>query len=238
MSSRLSSAATALLMGAVGLVGVGAAAPASAATAQCTTTTSVSVYATTVTSGDYDRISGDVAARCTGGTYNPTSPWTDAGRTIVERSVNNGASWQAVFTDTSYDTYWSGNDIIRATGLYRIHYTGGTSAQFGDSFQESFSAPVRIAVIRKLTVSDRSTRSHSVGRFRLSPTTGLVGRRLTFQVRKAGHWRSYTRVRVTATGIFRVSFANSRRGISYRLPVPAAGGLSAHTYGPFKAYRR
>jgi hypothetical protein len=236
ISSRLGGAAVALVLGAAGLAAAGAVTPASANGSSCTTTTSIDVYQSTVVHGDYDRVSGDVTAHCTGGTAPvPTYVSYDAGKAVIERSLDNGASWQVVAGNQYSDTAsLYGDDVVPLSGLYRVRYTGGTSS-YGDRFAPSVSRSVRIDVIRALSVKDRSTRSYS---FTLSPVTGLVGHKLVFQVKKGARWRRYKAVRLRATGVFKVSFANSRRGISYRLNVPAAAGLSAYTYGPFKAYRR
>lgn len=236
--SRLSVAIVAVALGTTTSAAVGAATPASAAGASCTTKATISVYQSTVVHGGYERISGDTAiTACTG--TNPGSIWSDAGDTVIERSLDNGATWQVVHSDGySSSAYWYGDGIVGATALFRTHYTGGTSASFGDSYQGSYSSAVRVSVIRDVDLRDRSTSARSVGRFTMRPTTGLVGKRVVFQVKKGARWKRYKAVRVPASGVWKTVFKNSRKGIKYRLVVPAAGGLSGYTYGPFKATRR
>lgn len=236
--SRLSGAIVALALGTTTLAAVGAATPASAAGASCQTKATISVYQSTVLYGGYERISGDTTITgCTG--TNPGSIWSDAGDTVIERSLNNGATWQVVHDDGySSSAYWYGDGIVGATALFRAHYTGGTSANFGDSYKASYSSAVRVSVIRNVDLRDKSSRAHSVGRFKMTPTTGLVGKKVVFQVKKGKKWKRYQAVKVRASGVWKTTFKNSRRGIKYRLVVPAAGGLSAYTYGPFTATRR
>jgi hypothetical protein len=238
--SRLSGAVVALALGTSALVAVGAATPASADNSTCTTKTTLNVYQTTVEYGGYESLRGETTiAGCSGGTA-ASYIGSGAGHIYLERSLD-GRTWQAVKTGT-YEDYvsWYDEGIVPASAYYRARYTGGkeSTSYNPDSFSGSYSPAVRINVIRALSLKDKSTHSHSVARFKLTPTTGLAGKKVTFQVKKGKKWKRYKKVKVPRSGVWKTTFKNSHKGIKYRMIVPAAGGLSGHTYGPFTAYRR
>jgi hypothetical protein len=232
--SKLSGAVVALALGVTGLGVVGAASPAGAAVT-CNTTISFKVGSATVVYGDYEYLSATVSpvAGC-----EDTFVSSGAGYIRIERSFNNGRSWQAVRNGDNYSVYLSSNSVVRSTALYRAYYTGGTETSGGNHFNPSASRATRINVIRDVDVKDKSTSRASVGRFKITPAVGLVGKKLVFQVKKGKKWKKYKKVKVKSGGVFKTSFKNSRKGIKYRLIVPAAAGLSAYTYGPFTATRR
>jgi hypothetical protein len=233
--SRISGAVVALALGTTTIAAVGAASPAGAAQT-CNVAVTLRVGASTVVYGGYESLSADVtpAASCADNYVSD-----GAGSVRLERSLNGGRSWQAIKVGSypSYVSYY-GSNIIRASGLYRAYYTGGTeSTTDATHYNASASRIVRINVIRDIDVKDKSNHRASVGRFKLTPAVGLVGKKLVFQVKKGKKWKKYKKVKVKSGGVFKTSFKNSRKGIKYRLIVPAAAGLSAYTYGPFTATR-
>src|SRR4051794_35315946 len=119
---RASGALVALALGAAGLVTVGAAAPASAASVTCSTKVTLDVYESTITYGGYESLSADVTPVNCSDTYVSSG----AGRVLIERSLDNGRSWQGIKAG-DYPAYVSlgGSGVIKVAGLYRAHYTGG-----------------------------------------------------------------------------------------------------------------
>lgn len=238
--SRLGGAVVALALGTSVLTAVGAATPASADDSTCTTRTTLDVYQTTVEYRGYESLRAETTVvGCSGGTAT-SYIGSGAGHIYLERSLD-GRTWQAVRTGP-YESYvsWYGEGVVPVSAYYRARYTGGkeSTSDNPDSFDDSASPAVRINVIRAMSLKDKSTHSHSVARFKLTPTTGLVGKKVTFQVKKGKKWKRYKKVKVRRSGVWKTTFANSRKGIRYRMVVPAGGGLSGHVYGPFTAYRR
>lgn len=234
--SRLGGGVVAAALAVTTLSAVGAATPASAAPA-CTTTTTLRVGSTTVEYGGYNSLNADVdVAGCTGGS--DSSVGSGAGTVSIQRSVD-GRTWQTLKTgDYSSFVYYYGSGVTNTSGWYRAVYTGGKESYTGGStFSGSASAAVRVDAIRAVAVRDKSKGGHILGRFKVTPTAGLVGKKLTFQVQKGRKWKRYKRVKLRANGVMKVTFKGSRKGIKYRLLVPAAAGLSAHTYGPYVARR-
>ncbi|MFC5729644.1 MULTISPECIES: hypothetical protein [Nocardioides] len=153
------------------------------------------------------------------------------GTLVIQRSAD-GRSWSTLATGAdSHATYFG---PIPRTVFYRAVHNGSTYAShtFGRS-----SDSLRVAVKRYVKVVDRSTSRRSVGVFKIRPAASIRGMRAVFQVRRNGAWRSYKRVLVPRTGNVRATFANSRRGIKYRMVLPSARGFVKASYGPFVARR-
>jgi hypothetical protein len=233
--SRLSGTIAAAALAITTLAAVGVASPAHAA-ATCSSTTSLRVSATTIQYGGYASLSSEVkVGTCAGGT--DTYVGSGAGAVYLERSVD-GRTWTTLKAG-DYPSYVAlyGTGVISASGWYRARYTGGTESTTYEpsTFTGSVSQPVKIDVIRAITTKDKSGRGKVVGKFRITPVAGLAGKKLTFQVKKGAKWKKYKKVKVPGNGSFKVTFKGSRKGIKYRLIVPAASGLSGYVYGPYTA---
>lgn len=233
--TRLGAALVAPLLAASTLAVVGAAAPANAA-GTCATKTTLTTRERVVEYGGYASLRAEVTpVNCS-----DTFIGTGAGTVVIERSVDGGRSWQSLKTgDAPSYVFFYGEGILRASGLYRARYTGGRESTSYEptTFTGSASGSTRIDVIRDVSVKDKSRGGKIVGRFKITPAAGLVGKKLTFQVKKGKKWKKYKRVKLRANGVIKTTFAGSRKGINYRLVVPAAAGLSGYVYGPYRARR-
>jgi hypothetical protein len=206
---------------------VATAAPAHAAT--CATSTTLKVYKTKNEFGSYNSVSADVSATSSS-CYDPFY-----GTTRIQRSTNGGKSWSTVETGGASYAYFSGSGKFNKTARYRAVYSGGSSSS--TSWTASTSTARTVSVYRKVGVADRSTRRASVAQFTIRPAASIKGMRALFQRKAAGKWRVYKRVRVPGTGKFKVTFANSRKGIRYRMILPSGRGMVKSTHGPFVAKR-
>jgi hypothetical protein len=234
--SRMSGAVVAAAL-AVTTLSTVVASPAHAA-AVCSTTTTFKVSSTLVQYGGYNSLSADVnVGSCSGGSDSYVGD--GAGSVRIQRSFD-GRNWQTLKVG-QYASYVSsyGNGATALTAWYRAYYTGGkeSTSYEPSTFRGSASAPVRVSVIRSVTVRDKSKGGHILGRFKITPTAGIVGKKLTFQVKKGKKWKKYKRVKLRGNGIMKVTFKGSRKGIKYRLIVPGAANLSGYTYGPYVARR-
>lgn len=234
--SRLGGGVVALALGltTVFVMGVG---PAHADASMCTTTTTLTVNVSSGVAeyGDYGSIKGDVAvAGCTGGTAT-SGIGTGAGQVVIERDT--GAGWQVIATGT-YPDYVSvyGDGFYVASAQYRARYTGGTESTTyqPDTFAASESAPLSVGVIRAVDVKDRSKGGHIVGKFKITPATGLP-KKVQFLVQKGKKWKKYKKAKVNKQGLIKTTFAGSSKGINYSMVLPAGAGFLAHTYGPYTA---
>lgn len=215
-------AASALAVTTLGVVG--AATPAQAAT--CTTTVTLTSSSNSNVYGGYNSLSASTSSTC-GTPYN--------GSTTIQRWTGSG--WATVANQSqgaSYASYY-GAGRFNTTTAYRAVYSGGAGG--GNTWTPGASAARAIKVFRKVNIVDRSTRRASVGVFKIRPASTIKGKKAVFQVKRSGGWRIYKRVRVPGTGNIRVTFANSRKGIRYRMILPAARGMVKSVHGPFTARR-
>lgn len=226
-------AAAALATTTLGAVG---AAPAHADNKTCTTTTTLELNgdprSTTTEWGSWGLVSAEVnVTGCTGGSG--TSPtYTSYGELAIYRSFDNGRSWTKVVTDTPSYTSASGDNYFSRNALYYAAYSGGAEPYSNpDRFTGSRSGVLRVNVIRDIDWTWKSRRGGITSRWKITPKTGLVGKRLPVKVLKNRRWVVYKRVSVTRTGVASAFLTGSRTGKKYRLVIPANSGLAGSWHG-------
>lgn len=198
--------------------------------ANCTTAVTLKAGSKTTVYKAFNSLTAD-ASTAAGGCSDPY-----VGLTTIERW--NGSAWIALtpnYSGASYTSYY-GEGKFAATGTYRAVYSGGSNSSH--TWAPSVSASVKVYVIRKVNVADRSTRRASAAAFSIKPASSIKGKKAVFQVYKSGAWRSYKSITVPSDGSFRTTFANSRKGIKYRMVLPGGTAFAKSVHGPFVATRR
>ncbi|GAA4803537.1 hypothetical protein ACFQ0K_12040 [Nocardioides caeni] len=229
MRRRLATGIASAFVAATALVATSAGTAHAGVTACATSVTLKASYKTNEFRG-YNSLTADTTSSGAG----CTDPYV--GNTVIQRWT--GSAWVNVAMNSSGGSYayYYGADKFNATTTYRAVYGGGANSSY--SWSGSASASLRVNVIRKVAVADRSTRRASAALFTIKPAASIKGKRALFQVRKGGAWRTYKRVTVPSTGRFVTTFANSRTGIKYRMILPAGSGFAKSVHGPFTATRR
>lgn len=207
-----------------------AAAPADAATTvNCSSRVTLEAGGAVVEYGESMYLTASVKHTCPG----EAETNTYYGNVVLQRALP-GQGWTNVAVEeaggyVSFDTA----STATATASYQAVYQGGSG--YDESYAAVTSNTIQVSVIRKVTLKDKSRGGHIVGRFKITPATGLVGKKLTFQVKTGKKWKKYKKVKVRRGGVLKSTFRGSRKGVQYRLIVPAASGLSGYVYGPYRA---
>jgi hypothetical protein len=212
-----------------------AAAPAHADNATCSTRTTLEINgeprSATAVWGSWGLVSAETTVvSCSGGSNHPS--FVAHGNIVIQRSIDGGRTWTTVLTDTASYASKSGDNLFSRNALYRATYQGATEPYSNpDRFLASQSATLRVNVIRDIDWSYKSRRGGITSRWKLSPRTGLVGKRLPVKVLKNRRWVAYKRVAVNRYGVASTFLDAGRREQKYRLIIPANSGLSGSWHG-------
>lgn len=235
-SVRLRRAMVALtLTAAAASTALGVAGPASARTSStCTPVASITVNSKTTTQvvryGDYVDVTAQVAANCTGGSYNPTTPLY--GTLQIQRSYDN-VHWSTVSTgSTAGYAYISGTNVAPKVAGFRAVYTGGTDPTYGDTYSSSTSSTIVVGVYRKTSYSWKSVRRAVRYNWKISPTASISGLNAVFFKKTATGWKRLKAIRVSSTGHVVATFGVG----TYKMQLPTARGLIA-SYVKFRVTR-
>ncbi|WP_028659498.1 hypothetical protein [Nocardioides insulae] len=222
----------ALAAGALSVTALSIATAAPAQAASCATSVKLDVYKGSTEFGGYNSVSAQLS-------YGACD-YPSAGTTTIQRSTDGGRTWTKVATSSGRTyAYFSGTGRFNTTARYRGVYTGGTYAGYSGTttWTPSVSTVRAIGTYRKVSFKDKSTRRASRGQFVIRPAAAIRGMRATFQRKVGGKWKGYKKVRVSGTAKITVTFKNSRKGIKYRMVLPAGRGMVSSTYGPITARR-
>jgi hypothetical protein len=226
--SILRRAASTVAVSALAFTGVAvtAAAPAHAAPQTCQTQIVTQVSYPKQNYGSYNTVRIEVAPVCPDG-----DGFISAGTTFVQRSLNGGATWTNVHSESAYSAslvYYSGTHIAPQNALFRGVYVGGTAGE--NTYASSTSAPVGVNVVRTYKFKQKSLRAGVRGTFKIQPKASIKKLKVKFEVKKSGKWRTYKKVRANKKGVVTLVFKASRKGIPYRMILPGKRGFSKSTH--------
>lgn len=210
------------------------AAPASATNASCTTKTTLTINnkARSATSewGDFGSVQAEVdLGSCTGGTA-PSSVYADNDELVILRSLDRGKTWKPIARSTSTYASAYGSGYFKRNAIYGASYSGGTLSYASDTFAPSRSKALSVRVTRSVDFDYKSRRGAIDAKFAVTPKTGLVGKRLTVQVKRGG-WKRYGKAKVNKRGVASVRLKGARKAVRYRIVLPAGKGFTGSWYG-------
>lgn len=203
---------------------VAVAGPAAANGSTCTPSATITVNGhsstQTVRFGDYVTVQAEVAANCTGGTYNPTTPLYG---TLQIQRTTNGTTWTTIATgSTAGFASVGGKHVVPRVSGFRAVYTGGTDPTYNDTYAGSTSSMVIAHIYRSSKeVSSVCSRRGCTDTWRFGPATSIKGLRVQIQRKVSGHWKTVTRVRASSTGTIRHTFPIGAN----RMVLPPARGF-------------
>lgn len=190
--------------GLVGLVPVAVSSPAEAATTYATASSLVA-GAPGVVYGDEITLEGAVVDSVGAPAY--------TGTVSLQVYSTKTPAWTTVQSDTSPSSYYFYDVKPESNSQYKVVYSGATETD-GDVYQPSESAPVTVAVQRKVTANNKETTFFG----KVTPDFGK--KKMKIERKFGKNWRKYKVIKTDAKGKWRVTLpAPSRKKTFWRFSV-------------------